>query len=104
MSQDVAASVPLRVALQEALFHGCAAIGLRAGGIPEPVDDGENGLVVEPGNVSELAAALERLISDNTFRARCAARARQSILEKGMTVGRMMEKYQMLYESILNPV
>ena len=94
----------LGLALQEALFHGCAAIGTRAGGIPELVDDGENGLLVEPGNVNELAAALERMISDNAFRARCAARARQSILDKGMIVGRMMEKYRTLYDAILNPV
>ena len=94
----------LGLALQEALFHGCAAIGTRAGGIPELVDDGENGLLVEPGNVDELAAALERMISDDAFRARCAARARQSILDKGMTVEKMVEKYRTLYDAILNPV
>jgi len=93
----------LGLALQEALFHGCAAIGTRAGGIPELIDDGENGLLVEPGNVNELAAALERMISDNAFRARCAARARQSILDKGMTAEKMVEKYRTLYDAILNP-
>jgi len=94
----------LGLALQEALFHGCAAIGSRAGGIPELIDDGENGLLVEPGDVNQLAAALERMISDNAFRARCAARARQSILDKGMTVEKMVEKYRTFYDAILNPV
>jgi glycosyltransferase involved in cell wall biosynthesis len=54
--------------------------------------------------VNELAAALERMISDDAFRARCAARARQSILDKGMTVEKMVEKYRTLYDAILNSV
>jgi glycosyltransferase involved in cell wall biosynthesis len=93
----------LGLALQEALYHGCAAIGTRAGGIPELVDDGENGLLVEPGNVTELAATLERMISGQAFRARCAARARPSILDKGMTAEKMVQAYEKLYEEILSP-
>jgi glycosyltransferase involved in cell wall biosynthesis len=92
----------LGLALQEALYHGCPAIGTRAGGIPELVDDGQNGLLVEPGNVHELAAALERMISDHAFRARCAARARPSILDKGMTAEKMVQAYEKLYVEILS--
>lgn len=93
----------LGLSLQEALFYGCAAIGTRAGGIPDLVDEEGNGLLVEPGNANELTAALEKMISDSAFRARCAARARPSILDKGMTADKMLEKYRTLYEAILNP-
>lgn len=92
----------LGLSLQEALFYGCASIGTRAGGIPDLVDEEENGLLVEPGNVAELAAALERMISNDAFRAQCAARARQSVLDKGMTNAKMLKKYQTLYEATLN--
>lgn len=91
----------LPLALQEALFCGCAAIGTRAGGTPELIENGNNGLLVDPGKVDELAAALEKMISDNAFRAQCAARARKSILDKGMTFEKMVEKYHALYEGIL---
>lgn len=94
----------LGLSLQEALFHGCAAIGTRAGGIPDLIEDGGNGLLVQPGDADELAAALEKMISDDAFRTRCAAHARPSVLDKGMTVETMVEKYRALYDTMLTPV
>lgn len=91
----------LGLSLQEALFHGCVAVGTRAGGIPELIDDGQNGLLVEPGNVEQLADALERLMADETLRRTMSARARPSILEKGMTVERMVQTYERLYTEII---
>jgi glycosyltransferase involved in cell wall biosynthesis len=48
------------------------------GGIPEQVADGETGLLVEPGDVDGLAAALRRLAADPALRRRLgeAGRAR----------------------------
>ena len=86
----------LGLALQEALFYGCPAIGTRVGGIPELIDDGKNGLLVKPGNVDELAGVLAKMISDGSLRTQCAARARASVLDKGMTFGKMVEKYRVL--------
>jgi glycosyltransferase involved in cell wall biosynthesis len=94
----------LGLSLQEATFYGCVAIGTRAGGIPELIDDGQNGLLVEPGNANDLAAALGKMISDDVFRARCAARARQSILDKGMTLERMLGNYRKIYKTILDSI
>ena len=48
-----------RVAI-EAFVRGRAVVGARAGGIPDIVEDGVNGLLVEPGDVDALAAAIER--------------------------------------------
>ena len=91
----------LGLALQEALFHGCACVGSRSGGIPELIEDGCNGLLVRPGNIEELAIALERLIRDEALRREFGARGRESILEKNMTANRMVESYRRIYESIL---
>ena len=49
----------LGLALQEAMFAGCACVGSRAGGIPELIEENKTGLLFEPGNVAQLAAALE---------------------------------------------
>jgi glycosyltransferase involved in cell wall biosynthesis len=81
-------------ALERAGLLRFIALGTRcgtAGGIPKLLDDGENGLLVEPGNVSELAAALERMISDNIFRARYITNVLQSILDKGKITEKMAE-------------
>jgi glycosyltransferase involved in cell wall biosynthesis len=92
----------LGLSLQEALFHGCACVASNVGGIPELIDDGSNGLLVAPENVGELAAALDRLISDDRLRQRLSARAPLSILEKEMTAEQMVSEYMKLYQSVLD--
>jgi glycosyltransferase involved in cell wall biosynthesis len=91
----------LGLSLQEGLFHGCVGLGSRTGGIPELIDDNENGLLVPPGNVAALTAALEQLISDPVLREKLRAQARPSILRKGMTSSAMVENYVTLYKNCL---
>jgi glycosyltransferase involved in cell wall biosynthesis len=43
-------------------------IATRTGGIPEQIQDGLSGLLVEPGSVEKLSAAIERLLVDPEFR------------------------------------
>jgi glycosyltransferase involved in cell wall biosynthesis len=52
-----------RVAV-EAFARGRGVIGARAGGIPDIVEDGVNGLLVPPGDAGALAAALVRVLTD----------------------------------------
>ena len=42
------------------------------GGVPEVVSDGENGLLVPPGDPAALAAAIARLFDDEALRQRLA--------------------------------
>ena len=69
-----------RVAL-EALARGRPVIGSRAGGIPDAVVDGGNGLLVPSGDPEALAEAVVRLCSDRALAEQLAARARPSIEE-----------------------
>jgi len=91
----------LGLALQEALFLGCPAIGTTAGGIPELIADGDNGLLVPKDDVEALAGALDRLLADSAQRARFASRAHQSILDRGMTSEAMVQHHLALYEELL---
>jgi alpha-maltose-1-phosphate synthase len=45
-------------------------VSTRVGGIPEAVIDGSTGIIVEPGDSSALAVALDRLLSDASERER----------------------------------
>lgn len=92
----------LGLSLQEALYRGCPAVGSRVGGIPELIDDQSNGLLVPPGDVEALAAALDQVVSDDSLRQRLAAQARPSVVRKGMTHGQMIENYDRIYGSYLN--
>jgi glycogen(starch) synthase len=62
----------------EAMQYGKAVIGTTAGGIPDVVEDGVEGILVPPGDVDVLAAAMTRVLTDDRLRERfeCASRAR----------------------------
>jgi glycosyltransferase involved in cell wall biosynthesis len=66
-----------RVAM-EAFARGRPVIGSRAGGIPDIVSDGVNGLLVPPGDARALAAAVERVLTDRELAERLAAAAAAS--------------------------
>ena len=65
----------LPMALIEAAAYGKPSIATRAGGIPEVVQDGDSGILIEPGDSPALAGALARLQSAD-LRAHMGARAR----------------------------
>jgi len=66
-------------ALLEALAAGRPVVASRVAGIPDVVTDGQDGLLVAPTAVGELAAALARLRDDPALRARLGAAARRSV-------------------------
>jgi glycosyltransferase involved in cell wall biosynthesis len=93
----------LGLSLQEALFHGCVGLGTRAGGIPELIEHEVNGLLVSPGDVEALSAALDRLLSDPGLVDKLRTQTRLSILRKGMTSAAMVQNYLDLYRKLFPP-
>jgi glycosyltransferase involved in cell wall biosynthesis len=63
----------------EAWSHGRPVIGARAGGIPDVIDDGDNGLLVPFGDVAALAAAIQRLAGDPALARRLGAAGRTKL-------------------------
>ena len=59
----------------EAMSSGLAVVSTRSVGVVDCLRDAENGLLVEPGDVRGLAAALRRILDDEALRARLAANA-----------------------------
>ncbi len=59
----------------EAMASGLPIVSCRAVGVMDCLRDGENGLLVEPGDVPGQAACLERLIRDPALRRRLATAA-----------------------------
>lgn len=92
----------LGLSLQEALYYGCACLATRIGGIPDLIQEGDNGILVERANVDEMSTALKQLMSDDALRGRFRARARASVLEKSMTAERMVARHEELYRALLS--
>ena len=59
----------------EAMASGHAILGGRAVGVVDCVRDGENGVLIEPGDVPAITRELARLIDDGAHRERLAAAA-----------------------------
>ena len=64
----------------EAMASGKAAIGCRGQGIDEIIEHGKSGILVTPGNETELSESLRMLLQNQNFRGRVGANARSAIL------------------------
>ena len=69
----------LPMALLEAMSWGLPCITTPVGGIPEVITDGETGLLVEPGNIEQLATAICSLATDESLRLRLGKAARNQV-------------------------
>ena len=59
----------------EAMSCGLPVVISRLGGIPEIVEDGETGHLLDPDDYESLAEALDRLVSDMAYRQALGAAA-----------------------------
>jgi glycosyltransferase involved in cell wall biosynthesis len=66
----------------EATAFGLPVVGWRAGNLPNLVEDGREGLLVEPGDVDALSKALSRLAFDPDLRERLGAAAERRALAR----------------------
>jgi glycosyltransferase involved in cell wall biosynthesis len=69
------------VVLMEAMAAGVPVVSTRLSGIPELVEDGVSGLLAAPGDPESFAAALERVLDDETLAASLAAAGRGRVAE-----------------------
>jgi len=68
--------------LLEAMSYGLSCITTPVGGIPDVIKNGENGLLVKPGDAGGLAEAMIRLAGDKEYREKLGSAARRTITER----------------------
>jgi glycosyltransferase involved in cell wall biosynthesis len=83
--------------LLEALASGCAVVASRVAGIPDVVRDGENGLLVPPGDAAALAGSLCRLLGNAALR-QCIGTNAQALMRAGFGWDSIAARYEALYE------
>ncbi|MCB1859396.1 MAG: glycosyltransferase [Gammaproteobacteria bacterium] len=89
----------LGVALLQASSAGIPVIASRAGGMPEAVRDGENGLLVPPGDSQALAAAIRRLLDDSSLADRLGEGGR-ALMAREFSVDVMVEGNLGIYREL----
>lgn len=87
------------LSILEAMCFGCPSVSTRVGGIPEVVEDKESGLLVPPGDVPALAAALESLIQDPARR-RALGRAAKARARERFSAEVIVPRYEALYRRL----
>lgn len=66
-------------AICEAMYLGVPVISSKIAGIPELVDDKENGILTEPGDVEQIVSGLRMLLKDRLLREKMGQSGRRKI-------------------------
>lgn len=90
----------LCTSLIDAQAVGLPCIATRAGGMPDVVTHGENGLLIEPRDPKALAAAILRLAADPELQRRFRENGPR-IAEERFSAERMVERYVETYRQTL---
>lgn len=86
----------------EAMNYGKPVIGCRAGGIPDVVDDGVTGILVEPGAPQALAEAILRLVRSPALLRAMGEAGRRRLLDR-FTYLHMARSFAAAYVTVLQP-
>src|SRR5205085_744278 len=85
----------------EALAAGRPVVATRVGGVPDVVEEGEDGFLVDPGATDELADRLAQLARDPALRERMGKAGRARVLPR-YAVERLVDDVDRLYRSLLS--
>jgi glycosyltransferase involved in cell wall biosynthesis len=86
--------------LLEAMAMQVPVVATCIAGIPRLIQSGENGVLVESGNLEELTGALRDLLHDPSRRRRLAETGRKTI-ENGYSFASRMERIRRIYDNLL---
>jgi glycosyltransferase involved in cell wall biosynthesis len=84
----------------EGMACGLPVVATRVGSVADLVADGETGLLVAPGDVGGLAAALGALARDPGRRAALGRAGRARVVAR-FSLERMVEEYARLFERLI---
>lgn len=96
------ASDILPTVITESMACSLPIVSTHLVGVPEMVDDGETGILVEPGDVEALVAALKQLAGDRELARKMGRAGREKALqvfELEITAGELAEKFERLEDN-----
>ena len=85
--------------LLDAMTFGLPIVATRVGGIPEIIRDGENGFLVDAGDIDSLVAETGRLLHDTDLRKRVGRT--NMLAAESYTAQQMALRYEKIYTAIL---
>ena len=84
----------------EAMAAGVPVIATAVGGVKECIEDGEDGLLIPPGDSTALAGAISRVLKDPSFAEFMIRNAKRKV-QSHFSVERMVKEHESLYTEAL---
>ena len=91
----------LPVSILEAMSYGLPIVSTNVGGIPYVIDDGVEGFLVEPGNISLLRDRIRTLLLDETLQLKMS-RAALLKVQKKFSMENLVSMLHQLYDETIN--
>jgi len=88
------------VVLLEASASGIPVIASRVGGVPDLVEDGKTGIIVNPKDIPDLKRALLKLLNDSELKLEMGKKARRRI-ELEFTWDKICDKLEAFYSEVI---
>lgn len=87
------------IVLIEAAASGLPLVAVDAGAVSEICVDGVNGFLCQPGNISEMAAAMAKILNEGDLRARFSEKSLELAQEHDFE--RTLDKFINIYEKVV---
>ena len=88
------------VSVLEAMAYQCGIVATNVGGIPQMVEPGQTGLLIEPKDPEGLKSALEKLLSDPELCERLRKNARAKV-QKEFSIEKSLQELIKIYQQMV---
>lgn len=88
------------IALLEAMSFGLPVISTRVSAIPEIIEEGKNGFLIEPGDVDSLVERICLLLENHKLRA--AMRAQNLVAARRFSLKEIVKEWNIVYQSLVS--
>lgn len=90
----------LPMSILETMSEGIPNLASDVGGIPQVIQDGENGMLIKPGDISSMVEKLRYFLTDEKLREKLSQASYEKI-KTDFSLEKYFEKWDRYYESLL---